>query len=243
MTIGIYCITNTLTNRRYIGSSKNIETRFNRHVMMLNNNIHHNMFLQRDFNKNCSSIEDLSFDIIEECEQSKLIELEDYYINNFKNLYNMGPARGGDIISNHPNKDDIIKKSIDVRKSNGTYGTPGLPKGITYEVFYGEDRAKELKHKLSENAKSRTGDKNPFYGKTYTNDTKKIISEANKRRKGTTKYQYIVNFPCGKTESFNGLYALKDCLNVSYPVIYKNINKGVVSHKTSKLYGYEIKKI
>ena len=46
-------------------------------------------------------------------------------------------------------------------------------KGKTYNEVYGKEKADDIKYKLSENAKTRTGEKNPFFGKHHTEETKK----------------------------------------------------------------------
>jgi len=43
----------------------------------------------------------------------------------------------------------------------------------------GQKRSKEARQKMSDIAKKRTGDKNPFYGKTHKKETKEKISKAN----------------------------------------------------------------
>lgn len=58
-------------------------------------------------------------------------------------------------------------------------------KGKTWEELVGEDRAKEIKSMLSEQASKKVGASNPFYGKHHTEDTKKKISKASKGRKPT----------------------------------------------------------
>ena len=46
---GVYIITNTLTGKKYIGSSKDIIKRLVRHKSDLKNNLHYNRELQRDY--------------------------------------------------------------------------------------------------------------------------------------------------------------------------------------------------
>ena len=51
MTCGIYTIKNIINGKFYLGSSKNIEKRWNRHLYELRNNRHHSWYLQRAFIK------------------------------------------------------------------------------------------------------------------------------------------------------------------------------------------------
>jgi hypothetical protein len=49
---------------------------------MLSKNIHDNEYLQKSFNK--YGIESFKFEILEECDQSQLIDKENFYINKYK---------------------------------------------------------------------------------------------------------------------------------------------------------------
>ena len=49
-TIGIYCIENTVNNKKYIGQSVCIEDRWCKHINELKNNRHDNRYLQSDWN-------------------------------------------------------------------------------------------------------------------------------------------------------------------------------------------------
>jgi group I intron endonuclease len=79
MGCGIYKITNLIDKKIYIGSSINLENREYRHFWMLKKGIHDNSHLQNSFNK--YGIQSFEFDIIEECDESNLIDKENHYIN------------------------------------------------------------------------------------------------------------------------------------------------------------------
>lgn len=51
MTMGIYCIENTVNGKKYVGKSKTIEHRFNSHKYNLKRGNHHNRYLQYSYNK------------------------------------------------------------------------------------------------------------------------------------------------------------------------------------------------
>lgn len=51
MISGIYAIENIYNNKLYVGSSINIEKRWNRHRKDLVKNRHHNIFMQRSYLK------------------------------------------------------------------------------------------------------------------------------------------------------------------------------------------------
>jgi group I intron endonuclease len=96
--IGIYKITNIVTEKIYIGSSINIYRRFREHVLKLQINIHPNKHLQNSYFK--YGIECFKFETIEYCEKEKLIEREQFYIDLYdscKNGYNICPIAGSNL--------------------------------------------------------------------------------------------------------------------------------------------------
>jgi group I intron endonuclease len=108
MVSGIYKIINKINGDFYIGSSKNILRRKNEHIKKLNSNKHQNTILQRAWNK----YGELNFEflIVEFCTIDLLLEKENIYLSK-KPKYNIvSVAKGGDTISNNPNRELIIKK-------------------------------------------------------------------------------------------------------------------------------------
>lgn len=79
--IGIYGIINLINDKKYIGSSINIRHRFITHKCYLRKNIHSNKHLQSAWNK--YGEENFKFELIEECEEDKLIEREQYWIDYY----------------------------------------------------------------------------------------------------------------------------------------------------------------
>lgn len=82
--IGIYCIENIDTNKKYIGQSKDIEGRWYKHKNELRHNSHDNDYLQKAWNKYGENR--FEFSILEECDESELNEKEVYYIDHFNTL-------------------------------------------------------------------------------------------------------------------------------------------------------------
>lgn len=220
MVIGIYKITCKENNRIYIGSAKNLNNRWLRHLNDLKNNKHVNIHLQRAFNKYGEGA--FIFDIIEKCEENSLFGREQYYLDNLKPEFNIGKnACGGDNLSNNPNKEDIINRIKETVNKNissmteeerkkkwGNFGSDNPNYGNRWNDFmkkissdfqknninnplrkrknktnvelYGEEKAKQISEKLSKIASERIGDKNGFYDKHHTDETKKHLSENRK---------------------------------------------------------------
>jgi hypothetical protein len=209
--IGVYKISNTLSGRYYIGYSTNINTRFTVHRSKLKKNCHDNIFLQRAYN--FDSEDKFIYEIIHICgteEEAKEVELKyltDLSIRQY--LYNLNfNNSGGDLMTNHPDKEQIREKIINSYKEtlskmtpeersqkygkfgdkNGMYGkthteevkkmNSELKKGNTN--FKGRKHTEETKKKLSEIRKNKnTGKDNPFFGKKHTEETIEKIREKN----------------------------------------------------------------
>ena len=86
MSCGIYKVTNKITGECYVGSSKNIEKRFKQHKQPCYQIRRPNSILYQAFQK--YGLNNFSFEIIEECDESALYEREDYYIQNSNAKYN-----------------------------------------------------------------------------------------------------------------------------------------------------------
>jgi len=82
MVSGIYLITNWINGKVYIGSSNNLYERSVRHLLRIKGGKHDNPHLQTAMNK--YGIENFHFFVMEECEPSKLIEREQFYIDIYK---------------------------------------------------------------------------------------------------------------------------------------------------------------
>lgn len=78
---GIYYIQNKITKQLYIGQSKTLILRRNRHFSHLRKNKHHNSHLQNSFNK--YGEKNFEYGIIQYCKEEELDELEIAYMNLF----------------------------------------------------------------------------------------------------------------------------------------------------------------
>lgn len=82
---GIYCIRNIINNKRYIGSSKNLITRFRNHKNQLPRGKSHSAHLQSAYTKYGG--ENFEFSVLESgIKEEEIIERENYWINVYKTL-------------------------------------------------------------------------------------------------------------------------------------------------------------
>jgi len=86
--IGIYQIQSKLKpNRIYIGSAVNISNRWNKHLWGLRKDIHHNVKLQKHYNKYGES--DLVFSVLIACDREDLIKHEQFFIDATNPWFNL----------------------------------------------------------------------------------------------------------------------------------------------------------
>ena len=147
MKTGIYCIENTITNKKYIGQSVDINDRWSRHRIDLRLNRHCNSIIQNSWNK--YGEEFFKFYILEEVtEREFLNDREIYWIENLNTLYpnGMNIQNGG---KSSP-VSDITKEKLS--KINSGKNNPG----------YGIPRTQEVKDKISKanKGKKRTEQQN-----------------------------------------------------------------------------------
>jgi group I intron endonuclease len=76
---GVYEIKNISNNKRYVGSSTNIPSRFSQHRRMLANNNHHSAALQNAWNFHGESV--FKFNILAIIELSELVDTEQRLLN------------------------------------------------------------------------------------------------------------------------------------------------------------------
>lgn len=169
MTCGIYKIINKINQKYYLGSSKNIEKRWDRHISDLKNQRHHSILLQRSWNK--YGEENFDFTIIEVIDENQILIREQELLEqetpyNPKIGFNIGTqATGGDNLTHNPNKQQIIEN---------------ISKAVKKRY---ENETSEQKLIRCENIK---GSKNPNYGNRW-NDTQR--SKMSKRRQGSKASQ------------------------------------------------------
>lgn len=158
MTSGVYHILNTLNGKRYIGSSVDIEKRWRNHLYMLKNGIHHNLHLQRAFNKYGENV--FAFEILEIAKKDECIQREQSYLDSIVPKYNFCPTAGSPLGYKHtPETRHKIGEILRGRKK--------------------PPRSDEHRHRISE---AKMGERNPMYGKHPSEETKRKMSAAHKKR-------------------------------------------------------------
>jgi group I intron endonuclease len=162
---GVYRIKNIITDDFYIGQSVDLKRRKRRHFFEFRSNKHHNLHMQRAFNK--YGEDNFKFEILLYCEPFELTWYEQGLVNRLNPSYN------------------IFIECINTFKGIGL--TEEHKRKIS-ETHKGIKHTEETKKKISDFKK---GIPSTFLGKHFSEESKKKISKANtgKIRSEKTKQQ------------------------------------------------------
>lgn len=174
---GIYRIVNSENGKMYIGSAVDLSGRKRSHFSTLRKGEHHNMHLQRAFNKYGKDC--FKFEVIEKCTTDVLLEREQFNIDshNFNELYNIAKTAGSTLGTTRTKE----QRDAQSRRMTGKYTGED-------SSFYGKVHSRESKEQMSKSSmgfdytksmsssalkklneyKSKlfSGKGNPMYGKT-----------------------------------------------------------------------------
>ena len=101
---GIYCIMNTVNGKKYIGSSKNIYSRWQKHRTLLRRNTHWDKHLQNAWNKYGEP--SFKFIVLCKCLEEELLTKEQEYIDNLAPEYNIMMEAKRTVVT------DVIRRHI-----------------------------------------------------------------------------------------------------------------------------------
>lgn len=166
---GIYKIVNKIDGKYYVGSTKNFNERINRHFKSLRRGKHHNINLQRSFDK--YGEESFEFVVLETCEVTNLLTLEQLFLNKLKpflseNGYNINQqTSGSDNWRLHPRRNELIKNHS-IRFSGNR------------NPNYGKHHSEETKRLIAKNS-VKVGSSNGRWKTVSEHNTSKIIEEFN----------------------------------------------------------------
>lgn len=212
---GIYCIENISTNKKYIGQSVDIHTRWCHHRSELKNHTHFNDYLQKSWDK--YGEDDFKFYVIEYCDICELDDKENYYID----LYNTTDRDFGyNLKTGGQDRNAVFSDELRERISEAV-----KQDYIDHPEKREHKRESALKYWSNQETKNKRSGKNAsMYGKHHTEESKRKISEA---RKGTVSYRrnttpvFCIELnktfkdatEAGKELSLDGSAILKVCRN------------------------------
>ena len=156
--IGIYSITNIVNGKKYVGQSVDVKSRIRNHRWALNSNRHQNDHLQKSFNKYGKDY--FVFDIICECKEDQLDELERFYIalyNCIDPRFGYNSETGGNL-NKHLSKESRLKMSkMRSGENSGMWGKKHTDetKALMRENALGRRMSDEAKAKSSKSHKGK----------------------------------------------------------------------------------------
>jgi len=223
----IYQILNLKNGKFYLGSTIQPRIRKLKHFNELRKNKHHCIHLQRAFNKYGEN--NFIFIILETCSNGLKREQELLDKIDFEDSYNVSKsASGGDLISNHPNKDNIVKKITEKLlqspkpkpryKENNSNWRGG-------KTFFkcpscGKEYRTTNKQKICISCRDISGENNPFYGKKHSEESKEKMKKAS-----IGKYNGNQNKPVIiKGKEYSSLGQAAKNIGVCVATIYNRIN-------------------
>jgi group I intron endonuclease len=92
-TSGVYTITNTVNGKQYVGSSQDIQLRWQQHRTHLHTKIHHSPYLQHAWDK--YGEEAFVFGIVEEIVPEQCLDCEQCWLDTLQPAYNILPHAKG----------------------------------------------------------------------------------------------------------------------------------------------------
>lgn len=152
--IGVYYIVNIINGDKYVGSSVDLNKRYNQHKRLLRLNKHHSIKLQRATDK--YGLENFVFVIIEICERNDLKMLEQKYIDNNPD-YNISKSSHCPMLGRKHSEETKIKfknRNYKKGKDNHLYGIPWSEE-IRKKIIQkrtGQKRSEDFKNKQRVNA-------------------------------------------------------------------------------------------
>lgn len=218
---GIYCITNIVNGKKYIGQTYDLKYRWMHHKSDLRGNRHHNKHLQGAWNK--YGEKSFEFSELERCELNKLDEREIYWINYYNTLdqkYGYNLADGGLGCRGYKHTDEEIAKMRMIQN----------PKPIVMLDLNGN----YIKTFVS------AGEAGDFLGKESVSGIKRCC-EKDKYRKA---YGYIWVYEKDyKSGNIDWNYYLTKCANQAKPVLQYDLNMNLIREYSSSFetnnFGYK----
>lgn len=172
---GIYKIENKINGKCYIGSSKNVENRWKRHLSVLSNNSHYNTHLQRAVD--IYGLDNFAFSIIMNCNIDDLAHYETAYIEEFDSYasgYNQTQT-------GYPFSEESIKQMTRDRKGKRLSDTH---KQNISDSLKGRVVTEETRQKISiaNKGKKRTDDFRKESAERASNPTEETIQKKSESR-------------------------------------------------------------
>lgn len=223
---GIYKIINKANGKYYVGSSRDISTRWSTHKRALSKRCHRNLKLQCAWDK--YGEDSFEFVMVENCSPDRvaLLAAEQNHLNKARGdqsvCYNLSFLAGSVEFT------EAVRKKLS-EKSKNRKRRKGIPHSAETKMkmskaqsgsrhsMFGKSPSEETRRKMSE---AHLGKKNHFFGKTHTDKSKQAMRDANTNMTDAD-ILYIRNFPRYRGSGVE----LSKKFNVTTPTV-SNIRNG-----------------
>jgi len=225
---GIYGFICNKDDKMYIGSSVSLSDRFNKHLDGSRSNI----ILQRAIKAH--SLSNFKFVIFEFCDNDKLISREDFYLKTLGPEYNIMTEAGSSLNYEHTPEAKLLMSG----ENHHSFNKPRSEEVREKISETMKDRSLSDSHRvnISESLKDKfTGENNPFFGQTHSEETKKAISLA---LSGEKHYNYgNISKNAKKIFIYSLDYKLlEECSSISKAADWLKTDRNSVRKNISKIF-------
>lgn len=219
---GIYIIKNVVSGDSYIGSTKQLRRRRNKHLSALRNNYHENYKLQMDYNT--YGEECFQWSVLEYVKSEKISDLqirEQFYIDELQPYYNIRPQAVNSyweyqteeskrLASERCRQKNLGRKQSQIEKDR---------RAASLREYWATHPAKTISQEMREHlSKINKGKGNPNWGLKRSKKTRELMSQ------NIPKVIYTFKSPDGE------LFTFKNLSKAPIPVPYgalRNLYRGL----------------
>lgn len=237
----IYKISNNFDNNIYIGlttKEKAIQRMYQHRYLARNLSPNDNSYLHKAMNAH--GVENFSFEVIEEVENNKLPEREQYWIAYYNSIapngYNLTAGGEGTVGFARPqSEEERVRKGQSVKDYYQKHPEAREKASITHKEYLADhpEKIEDFKNRMAqyrlEHPDYNCGENNPFYGKHHTQETLAKIKESSKHR-----YKPIARLDKDSyeiLETYDGIKEAEAALNVSHGWLSKAARQNKIAYE------------
>ncbi|PSL83768.1 hypothetical protein C7T35_15420 [Variovorax sp. WS11] len=173
MNSGIYKIVNTVNGKAYIGSAINFQRRWDLHLSLLRRNMHHNIKLQRSWNKYGETA--FAFSVIDRAPADlNLVAVEQKWLDSEAPFYNIARTAGSQL---GVKLSDETKRKMSAVRFGKTPSAETRAKMSSWQI--GKTVSEETRRKISETKRANGAGKGQVAwnkGIPHTDETRAKMS-------------------------------------------------------------------
>lgn len=230
MNTGVYQIYNTVTGKRYVGSTiTDFNKRWIIHKCLLRKNQHHSPYLQASFNKHGE--DSFEYIILEYCKPEHCIQREQWWMDLF-GVYNREYGYNATVlagnVTGHKVSEENKKKLSLVHKGNKYASGCKRSEETKQKLRLAKLGTKFSKEYCEKRSLMYKGKNNPNYGKKHTEEARRKISNSKIR------FVYKIISPCNEEIIINNLREFCKDNSLDQAAMMRVVNGKANHHKGYK---------